>query len=124
MRCARRRCSPARRDLGRRVGARVCLKAENLQRTGSFKLRGALNRIASLDAEALAGGVVAASAGNHAQAVAVAARSRGAEADCDAGDAPLAKVEAVRAYGGGSGSSTAPMTRRPRRRATWSRPMA
>ena len=91
----------AARELGHRVGARVYLKAENLQRTGSFKLRGALNKIASLDADALAGGVVAASAGNHAQAVAVAARSRGAEAELVMpATAPIAKVEAVRAYGG------------------------
>jgi threonine dehydratase len=89
------------RELGHRVGAPVFLKAENLQRTGSFKLRGALNKIASLDADALAGGVVAASAGNHAQAVAVAAHSRGAEAELVMpATAPLAKVEAVRAYGG------------------------
>jgi threonine dehydratase len=91
----------AARELGHRVGARVYLKAENLQRTGSFKLRGALNKIASLDADALAGGVVAASAGNHAQAVAVAAHSRGAEAELVMpATAPIAKVEAVRAYGG------------------------
>ena len=91
----------AARELGHRVGARVYLKAENLQRTGSFKLRGALTKIASLDAEALAGGVVAASAGNHAQAVAVAARSRGAVAELVMpATAPIAKVEAVRAYGG------------------------
>ena len=91
----------AARELGHRVGARVYLKAENLQRTGSFKLRGALTKIASLDAEALTGGVVAASAGNHAQAVAVAARSRGAVAELVMpATAPIAKVEAVRAYGG------------------------
>jgi threonine dehydratase len=88
-------------EISRRVGAPVRLKAENLQRTGSFKLRGALNRIATLDDAELAGGVVAASAGNHAQAVAVAARSR----DCRAilympESAPVAKVEAVRGYGG------------------------
>jgi threonine dehydratase len=89
------------RELGHRVGARVFLKAENLQRTGSFKLRGALNKLASLDADALAGGVVAASAGNHAQAVALAAHSRGARAELVMpATAPIAKVEAVRAYGG------------------------
>jgi threonine dehydratase len=91
----------AARELGHRLGAPVFLKAENLQRTGSFKLRGALNKIASLDSEALAAGVVAASAGNHAQAVAVAARSRGADAELVMpATAPIAKVEAVRAYGG------------------------
>jgi threonine dehydratase len=89
------------RELGHRVGAPVFLKAENLQRTGSFKLRGALNKISSLDPDALAGGVVAASAGNHAQAVALAARSRGAKAELVMpATAPIAKVEAVRAYGG------------------------
>jgi threonine dehydratase len=91
----------AARELGHRLGAPVFLKAENLQRTGSFKLRGALNKISSLDSEALANGVVAASAGNHAQAVAVAARSRGADAELVMpATAPIAKVEAVRAYGG------------------------
>jgi threonine dehydratase len=91
----------AARELGHRLGAPVFLKAENLQRTGSFKLRGALNKISSLDSEALASGVVAASAGNHAQAVAVAARSRGADAELVMpATAPIAKVEAVRAYGG------------------------
>jgi threonine dehydratase len=91
----------AARELGHRLGAPVFLKAENLQRTGSFKLRGALNKISSLDSEALANGVVAASAGNHAQAVAVAARSRGADAELVMpAAAPIAKVEAVRAYGG------------------------
>jgi threonine dehydratase len=91
----------AARELGHRLGAPVFLKAENLQRTGSFKLRGALNKISSLDPEALANGVVAASAGNHAQAVAVAARSRGADAELVMpATAPIAKVEAVRAYGG------------------------
>ena len=89
------------RELGRRLGSPVFLKAENLQRTGSFKLRGALNKLAELDPAALAAGVVAASAGNHAQAVAVAASSRGASAELVMpAAAPIAKVEAVRAYGG------------------------
>jgi threonine dehydratase len=91
----------AARELGHRLGSPVFLKAENLQRTGSFKLRGALNKISSLDSDALAAGVVAASAGNHAQAVAFAARSRGADAELVMpATAPIAKVEAVRAYGG------------------------
>ena len=60
---------------GRRVGARVVLKAENLQLTGSFKARGATNMIGRLSGEAVGAGVVAASAGNHAQAVAFAARA-------------------------------------------------
>ena len=88
-------------ELGRRVGARVWLKAENLQLTGSFKARGATNTMAQLSEEALECGVVAASAGNHAQAVSCAAREAGARAVLvmPAG-APLAKVAAVRQYGG------------------------
>jgi threonine dehydratase len=88
-------------ELSRRVGARVVLKAENLQLTGSFKARGAFNAIGRLSQEALDRGVVAASAGNHAQAVAFAARELGAGATLlmPAG-APLAKVAAVREYGG------------------------
>lgn len=88
-------------EVSRRAGARVRVKAENLQRTGSFKIRGALNRIAQLDDGELAAGVVAASAGNHAQAVAVAARSRGVCAVLYMPEeTPLAKLEAVRGYGG------------------------
>jgi threonine dehydratase len=88
-------------EVSRRVGAPVTLKAECLQRTGSFKVRGAANKIAGLSGPDLAAGVVAASAGNHAQAVALAARLRGARADLVMpADAPLAKVAAVRAYGG------------------------
>ncbi len=88
-------------EISSRVGAPVRLKAENLQRTGSFKLRGAQNRVAALSADELAAGVVAASAGNHAQAVAVAARSRGTEAVLYMPEsAPIAKIEAVRGYGG------------------------
>src|SRR5918999_2378169 len=88
-------------ELSRRVGARVVLKAENLQITGSFKPRGATNRIARLSEQEVKAGVVAASAGNHAQAVAFAARQMGARATLvmPAG-APLAKVAAVRQYGG------------------------
>src|ERR671922_427161 len=88
-------------ELGRRVGARVVLKTENLQITGSFKLRGAVNSIRRLPEEALRAGVVAASAGNHAQAVACAARDAGARALLVMpAEAPLAKVAAVRQYGG------------------------
>ncbi|MDO8187121.1 threonine ammonia-lyase [Conexibacter sp. JD483] len=65
------------RTLGERVGGTIALKAENLQRTGSFKLRGALAKIAALDPAHAAAGVVAGSAGNHGQAVAYAARARG-----------------------------------------------
>jgi threonine dehydratase len=88
-------------ELSRRVGARVLLKAENLQLTGSFKARGATNAIGQLPDDKLRCGVVAASAGNHAQAVACAARDAGARAVLVMPDqAPLAKVAAVRQYGG------------------------
>jgi threonine dehydratase len=79
----------------------VLLKAENLQRTGSFKIRGAYNTIATLGPEERAAGVVAASAGNHGQAVAWAAREAGTRATIFMPqDAPMAKVEATRSYGG------------------------
>ena len=79
----------------------MTLKCENLQRSGSFKIRGAQHRLARLGEGELARGVVAASAGNHAQAVSVAARERGAAARLFMpSGAPLAKVEAVRGYGG------------------------
>ena len=88
-------------ELGRRIGARALLKAENLQLTGSFKARGATNMIRRLSEEALEAGVVAASAGNHAQAVAFAARDAGAKAVLVMPEqAPLAKIAAVRQYGG------------------------
>ena len=88
-------------ELSRRIRGRVVLKAENLQLTGSFKVRGALNTIAGLTPEQLEAGVVAASAGNHAQAVAFAARGAGARATffMPAG-APLSKIAGVREYGG------------------------
>ena len=88
-------------ELSRRVGARVLLKAENLQVTGSFKARGATNVVRRLPEDALRAGVVAASAGNHAQAVARAARDAGARAVLVMPEgAPLAKVAAVRQYAG------------------------
>jgi threonine dehydratase len=78
----------------------VLLKAENLQRTGSFKVRGAYNRISQLSDEQRAAGVVAASAGNHGQAVAWAAREVGATARIFMPqDAAMAKVDATRHYG-------------------------
>jgi threonine dehydratase len=84
----------------RRAGREVCLKAENLQRTGAFKVRGAVNKIATLSDEERAAGVVAASAGNHGQAVAWAAREAGIPARIYVPqDAPMAKVEACRTYG-------------------------
>ena len=84
----------------RLAGRPVYLKAENLQRTGSFKIRGAYNVLSTLPAERRAAGVVAASAGNHGQAVAWAAREVGAKARIFMPqDAPMAKVEATRHYG-------------------------
>jgi threonine dehydratase len=78
----------------------VRLKAENLQRTGAFKIRGAVNKLSTLSAEEKAAGVVAASAGNHGQAVAWAARELGIHARIFVPDtAPMAKVEACRNYG-------------------------
>ena len=86
--------------LTRRCGRPVWLKAENLQRTGSFKVRGALNRIAALSEKERNAGVVAASAGNHGQAVAWAAREAGVRATVFMPEeAALAKVEATRGYG-------------------------
>ena len=86
--------------LSRLAGRRVSLKAENLQRTGSFKIRGAYNRVSQLPEERRAAGVVAASAGNHGQAVAWAAREVGAAARIFMPqDAPMAKVDATRSYG-------------------------
>lgn len=80
-------------------GGTVVLKAENLQRTGSFKIRGAMNKLVSLG-ERAANGVTAGSAGNHAQALAFAARERGVPCEIfvPAG-APLSKVAACKAYG-------------------------
>jgi len=84
--------------LSERFGGRVLLKAENLQRTGSFKLRGAINRVASLPEGSA---VVAGSAGNHAQALAYAASARGVACEVFMPEqAPVAKVAAVQAYGG------------------------
>jgi threonine dehydratase len=86
--------------LSRRVGARVVLKAENLQLTGSFKVRGALNRVLQLSPEELAAGVTAGSAGNHAQALAYAAARSGTRAVVYMPlEAPLSKVAAARQYG-------------------------
>jgi threonine dehydratase len=88
-------------SLSRQAGREVELKAENLQRTGSFKIRGAVNTLASLSPEERAAGVVAASAGNHGQAVARAARDLGMRATIFMPqDAPMAKVEPCVAYGG------------------------
>jgi threonine dehydratase len=90
----------ASETLSRLVGREVQLKAENLQRTGSFKIRGAYNRISTLSDAERDAGVVAASAGNHGQAVAWAARELGAHARIYMPqDAPMAKVDATRHYG-------------------------
>ncbi len=81
-------------------GCRVALKGENLQRTGSFKIRGASNKMALLSAEEKARGVIAASAGNHAQGVALAAHYTGVHATIVMPkSASFAKVAATRGYG-------------------------
>lgn len=86
--------------LSEHTGHDVYLKAENLQRTGAYKLRGAYNRISKLTAEERARGVVAASAGNHAQGVALAATQLGIKATIFMPTgASLPKVQATRGYG-------------------------
>ena len=83
-----------------RTGASVSLKLENVQRTGAFKIRGALNRIATLSDAEQAAGVVTASAGNHAQGVALAATRAGVDATIVMPEhAPISKVKATRGYG-------------------------
>jgi threonine dehydratase len=82
------------------TGVQVFLKAENLQRTGAYKLRGAFNRISKLTADERARGVVAASAGNHAQGVALASSKLGIKATIFMPvGASLPKVQATRGYG-------------------------
>jgi threonine dehydratase len=86
--------------LSRLAGRPVHLKAENLQRTGSFKIRGAYTKLSNISSEELAAGVVAASAGNHGQAVAWAARELGAHAHVFMPFySPMAKLDATRSYG-------------------------
>jgi threonine dehydratase len=86
--------------LDERLGARVFLKAETLQRTGSFKFRGAYNKISSIPSDRKAGGVVAYSSGNHAQGVAHAAQLCGVPAVIVMpSDAPKAKRERTAALG-------------------------
>ncbi len=88
------------RTLNERVGAEVFLKAENFQRIGAFKFRGAFNAISRLTADQLARGVAAYSSGNHAQAVALAARLAGTKAVMlMPKDAPPTKMAATRGYG-------------------------
>ena len=87
--------------LSRLIGRELLLKAENLQRTGAFKVRGAVNTLATLTEAERRAGVVAASAGNHGQAVAWAARELRVQATIFMpASAPLAKVDATRGYGG------------------------
>jgi threonine dehydratase len=86
--------------LNARVGARVLLKAENLQRVGAFKFRGAYNKVAQVERSAFPGGVVACSSGNHAQGVAAAATLLGLKsAIVMPADAPRLKIERTRAFG-------------------------
>ncbi|WP_043098415.1 threonine ammonia-lyase [Kallotenue papyrolyticum] len=86
--------------LKRMTGADLRLKAEHLQRSGSFKLRGALNKLLTLSEEQRCRGVVAFSSGNHAQGVALAARLTGTRATIVMpADAPRVKLEATRGYG-------------------------
>lgn len=90
--------SPA---LNERIGGRVLMKAENLQRAGAFKFRGAYNRISRLGEDERRRGVVAFSSGNHAQGVAAAARLAGTPAIIVMpSDSPRVKVEGVLAFGG------------------------
>jgi threonine dehydratase len=86
--------------LNERVGTRVFLKPEMLQRTGSFKFRGAFNKLSSIPMAARGGGVVAFSSGNHAQGVAAAAQILDMQATIVMpADAPLSKRERTKAYG-------------------------
>jgi threonine dehydratase len=88
------------RTLDERTGGRVHLKAENLQRGGAFKFRGAYTRISTLTEAELERGVAAYSSGNHAQAVALAAALRGSAATIlMPADTPVAKLDATRGYG-------------------------
>lgn len=86
--------------LSAKTGANVFYKCENLQKTGSFKLRGACNKIANLTEQEKANGVIASSAGNHAQGVALGAKMTGIKATIVMpATAPLAKVTATKGYG-------------------------
>jgi threonine dehydratase len=88
------------RTLDAIVGARVLLKCENLQRVGAFKFRGAYNAVSRLAPEQLAKGIAAYSSGNHAQAVALAARELGSTAVIVMpADTPASKLAAVAGYG-------------------------
>lgn len=87
-------------DPAPKLGENVYIKAENLQLTGAFKLRGAYNKIRSLTPEEAARGVIACSAGNHAQGIALSTAKLGIRSIiCMPADAPISKVEATKAYG-------------------------
>lgn len=87
-------------DPARGLGKNVYIKAENLQLTGAFKLRGAYNKIRALSPEEAARGVIACSAGNHAQGIAWSATKLGIKSIiCMPAGAPISKVEATRGYG-------------------------
>jgi threonine dehydratase len=97
---ARRTQVMGSRTIEAALGATVFFKCENFQRTGSFKFRGAVNAVSSLSADQRARGVIAFSSGNHAQAVALAARLLGAEATIVMPtDTPKSKMQATLGYG-------------------------
>ena len=100
MRTARETPLEPSRTFSERTGADVRFKMEHTQRTGAFKIRGATNKIALLDDAEREAGVVAASAGNHAQGVALAATRAGVDATIVMPEyAPISKIDATRSYG-------------------------
>ena len=87
-------------DAASKIADNLYIKAENLQETGAFKIRGAYNKIRSLTPEEAAKGVIASSAGNHAQGIALAATKMGIKSViCMPAGAPISKVEATKKYG-------------------------
>ena len=87
-------------DPAPKLGENIYIKAENLQLTGAFKVRGAYNKIRSLSPEEARRGVIACSAGNHAQAIALSASKLGIRSIiCMPAGAPISKIEATKAYG-------------------------
>ena len=87
-------------DPAQKLGKNIYIKAENLQLTGAFKVRGAYNKIRSLSPEEAARGVIACSAGNHAQGIALSATKLGIKSIiCMPSGAPISKVEATNGYG-------------------------
>jgi threonine dehydratase len=97
---ARRTPMLSTRTISERAGGVVALKAENLQRTGSFKIRGVAAKLAALGEDGTRNGVVAASAGNHGQSLAAGAQARGIPCEVFVpDDAPMSKVEAAREQG-------------------------